>query len=77
MLFGTAGPKGEAVAREQADGIFTVIPVSSGFEWLHCHVKLSDFIRCSMSGCKPSHSHAIDFRLTSFATQFGSTRASL
>ena len=33
MLFGTAGPKGEALAREHADGIFTVIPVSSGFEW--------------------------------------------
>ena len=33
MLFGTAGPKGEALAREHADGVFTVIPVSSGFDW--------------------------------------------
>lgn len=32
MLFGTAGPRGEALARELADGIFTVIPVSSGFD---------------------------------------------
>ena len=29
LLFGTAGPRGEALARELADGIFTVIPVAS------------------------------------------------
>ena len=32
MLFGTAGPKGEALAHKHADGIFTVIPVNAGFK---------------------------------------------
>ena len=32
FVFATAGPRGEAIARELADGIFTVIPVS-GFRW--------------------------------------------
>lgn len=32
ILFATAGPRGEAIARELADGIFTVIPVD-GFDW--------------------------------------------
>ena len=32
IVIGTAGPKGEAVARTLADGIFTVTPVS-GFTW--------------------------------------------
>lgn len=32
IVLGTGGPKGEAVAREHADGIFTVVPVA-GFRW--------------------------------------------
>ncbi|MBI2219484.1 MAG: LLM class flavin-dependent oxidoreductase [Candidatus Rokubacteria bacterium] len=32
IVVGTGGPKGEAVARELADGIFTVVPVA-GFAW--------------------------------------------
>jgi 5,10-methylenetetrahydromethanopterin reductase len=32
FIFGTAGPRGEAVAREQGEGIFTVTP-TGGFEW--------------------------------------------
>jgi 5,10-methylenetetrahydromethanopterin reductase len=31
-VMGTGGPKGEAIARELGDGIFTVVPVS-GFKW--------------------------------------------
>lgn len=32
MIFGTRGPKGEAVARELGDGVFTVAP-TAGFRW--------------------------------------------
>jgi 5,10-methylenetetrahydromethanopterin reductase len=32
IVIGTGGPKGEAVARELGDGIFTVVPVK-GFRW--------------------------------------------
>jgi 5,10-methylenetetrahydromethanopterin reductase len=32
IVVGTGGPKGEAVARELGDGIFTVVPVT-GFTW--------------------------------------------
>ena len=32
MVFGTRGPKGETVARELGDGVFTVTP-TSGFRW--------------------------------------------
>lgn len=32
ILLGTGGPKGEAVARELGDGIFTVVPIA-GFRW--------------------------------------------
>jgi 5,10-methylenetetrahydromethanopterin reductase len=32
IVVGTGGPKGEAVARELGDGIFTVVPVA-GFAW--------------------------------------------
>jgi len=32
MIFGTRGPKGEAVARELGDGVFTVAP-TGGFRW--------------------------------------------
>jgi 5,10-methylenetetrahydromethanopterin reductase len=32
ILLAIAGPKGQAVARELADGVFTVIP-TSGFDW--------------------------------------------
>ncbi|MBI3635819.1 MAG: LLM class flavin-dependent oxidoreductase [Candidatus Rokubacteria bacterium] len=32
IVIGTGGPKGEAVARELGDGIFTVVPVA-GFQW--------------------------------------------
>jgi 5,10-methylenetetrahydromethanopterin reductase len=32
IIFGTRGPKGEAVARELGDGVFTVTP-TSGFRW--------------------------------------------
>ena len=32
FIFGTAGPRGEAVARELGEGIFTVTP-TGGFEW--------------------------------------------
>ena len=32
IVVGTGGPKGEAVARELGDGIFTVVPVA-GFTW--------------------------------------------
>ena len=32
MIFGTRGPKGEAVARELGDGVFTVVP-TPGFAW--------------------------------------------
>ena len=32
IVVGTGGPKGEAVARELGDGIFTVVPVA-GFRW--------------------------------------------
>ena len=32
MIFGTRGPKGEAVARELGDGVFTVVP-TAGFPW--------------------------------------------
>ena len=32
MVFGTRGPKGEAVARELGDGVFTVVP-TAGFRW--------------------------------------------
>ncbi|GMQ96171.1 MAG: LLM class flavin-dependent oxidoreductase [Gammaproteobacteria bacterium] len=32
ILFATAGPRGEAIARELGDGVFTVIPIG-GFSW--------------------------------------------
>ena len=32
IVIGTGGPKGEAVARELGDGIFTVVPIA-GFRW--------------------------------------------
>jgi 5,10-methylenetetrahydromethanopterin reductase len=32
IVVGTGGPKGEAVARELGDGVFTVVPVT-GFRW--------------------------------------------
>jgi 5,10-methylenetetrahydromethanopterin reductase len=32
IVVGTGGPKGEAIARELGDGIFTIVPVA-GFKW--------------------------------------------
>jgi 5,10-methylenetetrahydromethanopterin reductase len=32
ILVGTGGPRGEAIARELGDGIFTIVPVA-GFKW--------------------------------------------